>query len=189
VEESDPHADRERFRDEFQFSIAPLRDEARINYEGALINHEGALKFADSGIKALFGLNGGGLIALPAFVALFKTDPHAVAVWIAAAMVTFIIGLTAAAVVCLFAYLSAMTGVEALLASVGATNLKYALLYRQIPQEPTTVTEIQNAEQQVTRLAASGARQREIAVALSVISLLAFVIATCFAGWALVQLT
>jgi hypothetical protein len=42
---------RERFRDDYGFAVAPLREEARTNYEGAL-------KFADSGIKAMFGLNG-----------------------------------------------------------------------------------------------------------------------------------
>jgi len=76
---------RERFRDDFEFAVAPLRADARANYEGAL-------KFADSGIRALFGLNGGGLIALPAFAALFKTDMHAAAVWIVCAVAMFVVG-------------------------------------------------------------------------------------------------
>jgi hypothetical protein len=170
--EIDPYAPRERFRVDYQFAVSPLRDDARLNYDGAL-------KFADSGIKALFGLNGGGLIALPAFATLFKTEIHAVLPWVATAMVTFVVGLIAAALICFFGYVSAMKAVESALSSVIATSAAYALHHGQIDQTPNLPSEIQAASDAAKRLAASSMRFRGWAVAAGVLSLAAFIVAAC----------
>jgi hypothetical protein len=74
---------RDQFRTELEFASAPMRDTARANYEGAV-------KFADAAIKSTFALNGGGLVALPAFIALFKIDPKLASVWIIAAGAVFV---------------------------------------------------------------------------------------------------
>jgi hypothetical protein len=169
---------RQQYRDDYEFAIGPLRDGARSNYEAAL-------KFADSGIRALFGLNGGGLIALPAFAALFKTDMHAAAVWIVCAVVAFVVGLTSAALTCLFGYMSAMTTLEATHNTLAATGTKYTRHYQQLPETPTTADEIKTAEDAAARLTTRSIRLRILAVALSIVSLLAFIIGACFAGWAL----
>ena len=58
------------------------RNEERQNYDAAL-------RWADAGIKALFGLNGGGLIALPAFAALFKVDMLASGSYVLAAGIVY----------------------------------------------------------------------------------------------------
>jgi len=172
---------RQQFRDDYEFAIGPLRDDARANYEGAL-------KFADSGIRALFGLNGGGLIALPAFAALFKTDMHAAAVWIVCAVVAFVVGLTGAALTCLFGYMSAMNALEATHNILTATGTKYTRHYQQVPETPTTSGEIKAAEDAAARCTARGILLRRLAVVVSVASLLAFVIGACLAGWALAPL-
>ena len=96
---------REQFRDDYEFAMRPFRDILGANYDNAI-------KFAD-GIKALFSLNGGGLIALPAFATLFKPDMRTAAVWIGWAMVAFVIGLVGAALTSLFGYKSAIEAVEA----------------------------------------------------------------------------
>jgi hypothetical protein len=172
---------RQQFREDFEFAIRPLRDDARINYEGAI-------KFADSGIKALFGLSGGGLIALPAFAALFKTDMKAATGWIVAAAVMFVIGLIFAALTCLFGYLSGMKGGAAFNQSSTAAGIKYVRHYQQAPETPQTSAEIKAAEDAAARHTTWSNRLRAIAVGLSIASLAAFIIGAYLAGRALVPL-
>jgi hypothetical protein len=176
--EFDPYANRDRFRVDHEFAVTPLREVARSNYDGAL-------KFADSGIKALFGLNGGGLIALPAFAALFKTDMRAVAVWVVAAMVMFVVGLICAALICFFGYVSAMKSVESAQNSMAATSAAYALHHQQINETPTLPAEINAAQTAAAQFAASAGRFRGFAVAAGVASLAAFIVAASLAGCAL----
>ena len=149
------------------------------------MNYDGALKFADSGIKALFGLNGGGLIALPAFAALFKTDTRAIAAWVIASMVLFVLGLVAAALICFFGYLSAMRAVEAAQNSANAYSAAYALHHQQVEDTPKLRNEIQAATDASVRWVASCNRFRTFAVTSGIVSLVAFVLAACCAGRAL----
>jgi hypothetical protein len=176
----DLESDRRRFRDEHDFTIAPLRDEARTNYDGAL-------KFADAGLKALFGLNGGGLIALPAFVALFKADPRSAALWIIAAMIAFVLGLTANAAACLFGYWSAMKAVEALNGASQSANIKYALHYKQLAAQPDFALQAQKLDQKAEKDFSKSSLLRRTAVTFCLTSLVAFIIGACFAGWALTR--
>ena len=116
---------REQFRSELEFASAPIRETLRLNYEGAI-------KFAEAGIKSSFALNGGGLIALPAFIALFKIDPEFASVWIIAAGTMFIVGLISAAVTSFLGYLSAIAGVHGLENRSAATMAKYAAIFKQL---------------------------------------------------------
>src|SRR5262249_31738 len=97
---------REKFRADLEFMAAPVRESARLHYECAM-------KFADAGIKSLFTLNGGGLVALPAFIALLKIEPKQTAsVWIIVAAAVFVFGLILAACTSLLGYFSAMAAVQ-----------------------------------------------------------------------------
>ena len=61
--------------------------------QGSLFYEERALDLASSAMKALTYLNGGGLVAIPAVVALFRADPRDVKVRLAYAAAAFIAGL------------------------------------------------------------------------------------------------
>jgi hypothetical protein len=128
-----PNELREQFRTELQFAVGPMHESSRSNYEGAL-------KFADAAIKAVFALNGGGLIAFPAFIALFKIDAQLHARSIIAAGAIFVLGLICGALTTLFGYLSAMTAVESHRHLVDATTAKYAAIFQQPPSKIDAAT-------------------------------------------------
>jgi hypothetical protein len=174
---------RKQFREDHEFAIGPLRDKARSEYDGAL-------KFADGGIRSLFSLNGGGLIALPAFVKLFETDMHGATAWfVGAAILMFVAGLIAAALVSLLGYFSAMKGNESAQLNMTAISTKYATHYGQIPETSTTEAGIKAAESTAKKHTARSILLRTIAVTSSVVSLVAFITGACLAAWALVPLT
>src|SRR6516165_1550708 len=110
---------RAKYRTDLEFATAHLRADSRSNYESAV-------KLADAGIKSVFALNGGGLIALPAFIALFKVEPQLARNWIIGAGAVFIAGLILAALTSLFGYLSAMIAHESVENSIQATGAIYA---------------------------------------------------------------
>ncbi|HET8974636.1 MAG TPA: hypothetical protein VFN63_15265, partial [Pseudolabrys sp.] len=95
----------EQYRAEMEFAATPIRDAARMNYEGAI-------EFANAAIKSVFAINAGGLVAFPAFIALLKIDAQLASGWIIAAGAVFVIGLTSAALASLFGYFSAMSKAE-----------------------------------------------------------------------------
>jgi len=166
---------RERFRDDYEFAIGPLRDGQRANFDAAL-------KFADGGIKALFGLNGGGLIALPAFTALFKIDMQAAASLVLAAGIIFVIGLVLAASTCLLGYLSAMQEMEAGSHRQTAAATRYATHYRQVPETPAAIEGIKSADARAARHTTWSIWLRKAAVATAICSLAAFIGAACITG-------
>ena len=156
---------REQFRTELEFASAPTRETLRLNYEGAI-------KFAEAGIKSSFALNGGGLIALPAFIALFKIDPKFASVWIIAAGTMFIVGLISAAVTSFLGYLSAMAGVHGLENRSTATMAKYAAIFKQLQATPVNLPEL---EGHIDTLMRRSVRLRKCAVAAGTTSMIAFI--------------
>ena len=58
-----------------------------------------AMEFAVNALRALTYLNGGGLIAIPATVAMFKVDPRQAQIQVLCAARFFIAGLIAALIV------------------------------------------------------------------------------------------
>jgi hypothetical protein len=180
MSDRDPAEIRRQFRDDHEFALAPLR-------AAVLANYESATKFAESGIKALFALNGGGLIALPTFAALFKTDLHgATALILCAAAGMFVLGLIGAALTCLCGYLSAMMATESTNHNVRAVSLKYSRHYQQISETPTIADEIKAVEDAVAKGEARFLQIRKLAVVFGAASLAAFTVGACLALWAFV---
>lgn len=75
--------------------------------ENAHINFVSAMRFADQLVRGGLALNGGALIALPPFAALFKVNPQVAFISLGCAAVAFVIGLFAAGLVSGFGYLGA----------------------------------------------------------------------------------
>jgi hypothetical protein len=156
-----PEKIRDQFRTELEFAIAPMREDNRANYEGAI-------KFADTAIKSAFALNGGALIALPALIALFKIDPQRVGSWVIIAGAVFVVGLIGAAATAFLGYLSAMSAAHSIETQMRATLAKYTALYQQ-QASPVDVAALER--DQVTlggrsislRRAAVGHRYRQLA--------------------------
>jgi hypothetical protein len=168
---------RAKYRDDLTFATDHLRADSRSNYESAV-------KFADAGIKSAFALNGGGLIALPAFVALFKVDPQLTRNWIIGAGAVFVVGLICAALTSFFGYLSAMIAHESNEVSIQATGATYAAAYQQQPASPGTV---QSLQQRSTTLAKRTDKLRNVAVASAIASLICFVVAASISGCLLIN--
>ena len=83
-----PDADerRRRYFDEYNDRIDRHR-------EGLAFYERNAIEFATSILKVLTYLNGGGLLAIPAVVALFRTDPREVKAQLICAAAAFVAGL------------------------------------------------------------------------------------------------
>jgi hypothetical protein len=164
-------SERDQFRTEWQFATAPIREQALQNYQGAL-------KFADAALKAVFALNGGGLIALPAFVALFKIDALAVRFGVIVAGAIFIGGLVAAVIASLLGYLSAMTGVE-------LSNKQISKTSAIMEQKPAA--EIATLEIAERAFFHRSQRQRKAAVVAGVVGLLDFIVGSVISGLSIID--
>ena len=169
---------RELFRTEWEFAAAPYRSDARMNYESAI-------KFANAGIKSLFTLNGGGLIALPAFIALFDVDRKKAAFWIIVTAVVYIVGLVGAALSSLLSYISAMAMSESMVLVQEALMWKYADLFEQTP--PAKPPDIPAIEARSNALSRRSIYLRMTAVLLAFASLLAFIVGAAFSMYMLIK--
>jgi hypothetical protein len=95
--ELSPDERRRRYFDEY-------RDRIGQHGEGETFYEQRAIEFAHNGLKALTYLNGGGLLAIPTVVALFRADPKDVKLLLICAAGAFVGGLlfVVAAQVCAF---------------------------------------------------------------------------------------
>jgi hypothetical protein len=168
---------RTKYRADLEFATNPMRADARTNYESAV-------KFADAGIKSAFALNGGGLIAAPAFIALFKVDPQLARNWIVGAGGVFVLGLICAALTSFFGYLSAMTAGWSINASVEAMGAEYAAAYR---QQPISMADLQSLKQRSNALSSRSVSLRSVAVAAAVVSLICFIVGALISGYLLIN--
>jgi hypothetical protein len=169
---------RAKYRADLEFATNYLRADSRSNYESAV-------KFAEAGIKSAFALNGGGLIALPAFIALFNVNAQLARNTIIGAGAVFVFGLIFAALTSLFGYLSAMIGHESIENTIQATGTVYAAAYQ---QQPTSAATVQSLEQRSKALSDRSVLLRNIAVAAVVASLLCFVVGALISGCLLINL-
>jgi len=80
------------------------RDLIDRHREGSFFYEQRAIEFATSAMKVLTYLNGGGLVAIPAVVALFKTNPADVKTQLIYAAAAFIGGLVCVALSQAFAF-------------------------------------------------------------------------------------
>ncbi len=165
---------REAYRDDLEFAAAPLRADRIENYQAAL-------KFADSGIRSLFVLNGGGLVALPAFLALFKIEVRIAAVWVLLGGALFVLGLITSALTTLLSYWSAMAAMESMYLQLTNSGALYARTYGQVPT-PATDEEIASTDRDAQRLERTSIRLRTWAVIAAIVSLAAFVGGTTVSG-------
>jgi hypothetical protein len=78
--------------------LADYKDTVDRHRAGALFYEKRAVDFANSALKVLTYLNGGGLIAIPATVGLFHADPKDVRVLLLCAAAAFIAGLVLVAI-------------------------------------------------------------------------------------------
>ena len=115
VERTRAEIDRLRYLDEshrtflqsWQIQVAPIHEEQERSRElGA--------GYAQVGIKSMFILNGGALVALPAFVKMAGTGLATETAFFASSVASFVIGLVLITVTTLFAYLSLDAEVAAL---------------------------------------------------------------------------
>ncbi len=166
---------REQFRAELEFATAPMHADSRSNYDAAT-------KYAEAAIKSVFALNGGGLLALPALITLFKIDLKPAAPWIIAAGAVFIAGLICAAFTSFLGYLSAMATVHSIEDQVTLQIVKHAETY----QYKATPVDVQKLEQRRDRLAGRSIFLRHAAVATGVVSLAAFIVGAVISGGLLV---
>ena len=166
----------DKFRVELEVITAPLRSNLQSNYEAAI-------KFADGAIKSAFALNGGSLIGVPAFIALFKIDAKVAAVSIMAAGAMFVVGLIFATLASLLGYLASMTGVRSINNSLRATISGYETAYRQT----ASTANVQALEQRARTLFDRSIWLRRLTVGAGAASLTSFVIGAAISGYVLVN--
>jgi len=96
---------RRLFLDEWETGVTSLDEEGRSL-------NSGAIKFAISGLRSLFLLNGGGVVVLPAYVVLFKVSVDKISQDLVVAALAFVVGLVLAAVANITAYFTMVQQVE-----------------------------------------------------------------------------
>lgn len=165
----------EQYRAEMEFAATPIRDAARMNYEGAI-------EFANAAIKSVFAINAGGLVAFPAFIALLKIDAQLASGWIIAAGAVFVIGLTSAALASLFGYFSAMSKAEGSKRELEAVTAEYGNLF----ERRLATSDVDNLRWQATQLRNQSVFLRTVAFGAGVTSLLAFIVGATISGLLLV---
>jgi hypothetical protein len=122
-------AAKEGTRAELDFAIRPQIEHLRMNYEAST-------KFADQAIRSGFTLNGGGLVLLSGFAALFRVDPTLVGKEIALTVLSFIFGLVCACLTSFWAYRSARAGVDIANHRIAGTTLIHLRPDKQAGQDP-----------------------------------------------------
>ena len=165
----------EQYRAEMEFAATPIRDAARMNYEGAT-------KFANASIKSVFAINAGGLIAFPAFIALFKIDARLASGWVIAAGAVFVVGLISAVLASLVGYFLAMSNSESCKRELEAVTAEYGNLF----ERTLTTSDIDNLRWQATQLRNQAVFLRSVAVGAVLTSVLAFIVGATTSGLLLV---
>lgn len=135
------------------------------------MNFESAVKFAEIAIKAAFTLNGGAMIALPAFAALFKVNVAAAQgyMWASAIMLSF--GLLVAWGVTLCAYLGSSV------AEAGSNKMAQAMMNVDRNENLAAAEVFENLR----------AKLRHGALALAITSILFFIGGALVAGYSLIK--
>lgn len=80
--------EREHYREEWRLNVASLDEDIRTS-------DQAAIGFAHLGLKSALMLNGGALVALPAFTALFSIDVVDSENGLVVAIIFFVLGLIA----------------------------------------------------------------------------------------------
>lgn len=163
------------FREEMEFATGPLLVTSRMNYESAM-------KFAETAIKGGFLLNGGGLVAVPAFVALVRVKESVSLAPLTWALVIFALGVLFAWLTSIFGYFSARRGEASAMAEYEGTRLNYTLVWNQSPQTPPTQAEISSEAEKAKRYWGLAQTLTKVAVGCGIASVLGFLIGACISA-------
>lgn len=163
---------------------APIRREHREERESELRSliedtrefNRSASEFAQSAIKTSFLLNGGGIVAIPAIIALFKIETANLSTRLAITFGFFVLGLIASWWTSFFAYFSSVNA--ALSSSLMATKVARNLDARFFPESSREMTaQAQAAADLSKRSRIKSETFRWIAVGFCATSLVTFIIA------------
>jgi hypothetical protein len=168
---------REDARAEMEFALRPQIEHLRMSYDAST-------KFADHAIRSGFVLNGGGLVLLSGFAALFKVDPTVVVKQIAVTMFAFIVGLVCASVTAFLAYRSVRAGVDIASHRIAGTTLIHLQGNKHVGDrmsEPKVKAQYDAA----ARLQSRAARDGKLAVIFGFAGLASFVCGVVVGGWTL----
>ena len=164
-------------RENLEYAIRPQVEHLRMNYDAST-------KFAEQAIKSGFLLNGGAIVVLSGFAALFKVNPKSAAVGLVCTALAFIFGLVAACITCFFAYRSARHLVEVANHRLAGTLLSH--LNRKASSD--VVDEQKKAQYDGANSHAwLATRDTKCAVVSGITGLVLFVLGALIGGWTLMM--
>jgi hypothetical protein len=167
-------------RGNLEYAIRPQVEHLRMNYDAST-------RFAEQAIKSGFLLNGGAIVVLSGFAALFKVDTASATarLGLVSTALAFIFGLVAACITCFFAYRSAKRSVDVANHRLAGTVLSH--LNRKAGtdalKEPTVKAQYDAASAQESQ----ATRDTICALIVGVIGLVAFVFGALLGAWTLIS--
>ena len=161
------------------------RTDVQPVHEHRMMSREHGHAFAKVGIQMMFLLNGGALIAFPAFAKLVDVSFSEQITWALLSIASFVLGLVLIAVTALLAYLSMAADAEAV--SNQEEYLKLGLNQSTAPndEKPSFDSPRATAETARARKYAATTRFAEWGLGLTIGSVVAFVFGAFCAGWVL----
>jgi len=165
-------------RAELDFVIRPQIEHLRMSYDAST-------KFADQAIKSGFALNGGGLVLLSGFAALFKVDPTLAVKEIVVTVSLLISGLICASVTSFLAYRSARVGVDIANHRIAGSTLIHLNAGKQPDADPFSDPRVKSQYDAAARLQSDATRDAKLAVRVGLVGLAAFVFGALIGGWTL----
>jgi hypothetical protein len=157
-------------RDDMEIALRPLFEHLRMSYEAST-------KFAEQGIKSGFILNGGALVLLSGFTAVFKVNPTSVVTGLVGAALAFMVGLTASCVTCFFAYRNAKAEMHVATHRIAATTLVH------LAKDPENDPLIKNQRDSEHVWLLRARRGFRCAVSFGLASLVAFIAGALLGGY------
>lgn len=148
--------DLERYRQDLERRRTYLehyKAELEPQYRYSVESDRASVGFAQSGIRSMYILNGGALVALPAFHALLKESPTYTSEPLLWAALAFVIGLALSGITSLLAYLAQSAVSEAVshVISWRAISVNESYWPREEGKKPTAVEEIDAEKKQAKR--------------------------------------
>ena len=158
--------------------------------EEALTASKSATEFAQNVIKNGFLLNGGGMVAIPAIVALFKLDTQKLLWMLLATGAAFIVGLLAAwsASICGFFALANRSDSVYSTATKTARNLEVMFFPPDAARKATLGEQAKAAEETAARHESKFQRLRRAGIILCFVTLVGFIAGVGFGALAIIKL-
>jgi hypothetical protein len=160
-------------RENLEYALRPQVEHLRMNYDAST-------RFAEQAIKSGFLLNGGAIVVLSGFAALFKVNPKSAAVGLVCTALAFIFGLVAACITCFFAYRSARHSVE--VANHRLTGTLLVHLNRKAGSEVVDERNVKAQYDGANSQASLAIRDTKWAVVFGIMGLVVFVLGALVGG-------